>query len=155
MNHLETKHLSFRLVTEDDFELLYQVNLNPDIEQYSGAIYLYHKKESAEYYEKRLEDGDLLFMVTRKSDNAIIGEAGITDFHSRNQTAEVHLIIFDTENHKQGYGTEIVEFLEHYAFEILSLRKLKAWIYGYNTASIRLFEKCHFVLHGREVAERL
>ncbi len=98
---LETENLYFRIVTSDDYDVLFEQNWNLDIEQISGGIFPYNRGEFDEFIDKHLNDGNYTFMVILKENDEIIGSAGISDFYMRDGRCEIDLTIFDKNNHRK------------------------------------------------------
>ena len=128
-------------MTEDDLPDLLRANHNPDIEQMSGGIYPMYPDELKEYYEDEMKDGSMCFVIELKQTGKVIGEVGLHDIRQGDRVAEASITLFDAKNHGKGYGSDALEVLIRYAFEYLSLRKIVAWIYACNAASIGLFSK--------------
>jgi hypothetical protein len=61
------------MISEDDYPTIWKANQDPDTEQLSGGIYPMNFEELKKFYNDSLEnDGDLIFMIERKSDDMIL-----------------------------------------------------------------------------------
>ena len=69
------------------------------------------------------------------------------DWVARN--AETHVFIGDPSHRGKGYGTAAGHLLVKYAFSVLGLRRLYAYILADNKASIKKDQKCGYVMEGR------
>jgi RimJ/RimL family protein N-acetyltransferase len=58
--------------------------------------------------------------------------------------------IFDPELLGKGLGSESIRLVLKYAFEHLQLHRIGIRVLAYNTRAIRAYEKCGFVVEGRE-----
>ncbi|KAA1178367.1 GNAT family N-acetyltransferase [Rhizobium tropici] len=50
----------------------------------------------------------------------------------------------------KGFGTEAITLLLNYAFGEMGLHRIGIRVLAYNTRAIRAYEKCGFVIEGRE-----
>jgi len=94
-------------------------------------------------------------MIEEKKTREVIWEIGIHEIRQWDKTGELSITIFDSKNHWKWYGSDALDIMMKYAFVYLSLRKLIAWIYRPNTASMKLFEKKWFECNGRHKAHRM
>ncbi len=74
----------------------------------------------------------------------------LRQYNNRNRTASLSILIGNTALHGQGYGTEALQILTHYAFTEVNLNRLELTVSDYNLSGIRCYEKCGFQHEGRK-----
>ena len=77
-----------------------------------------------------------------------IGNIKLGDIRPQHGTAEIGILIGDSNYLGRGYGTESIGLVSHLAFNKLGLRRLMAGCYENNLGSIKAFEKNGFVREG-------
>ena len=84
----------------------------------------------------------------------LIGVAGLHNVKYIQKNAEVAILIGNQDYRKKGFGSRYLILLEKYAFDMINLHRLYAFIYPENTVSRHLFEKHDYILEGvvREAA---
>lgn len=81
-----------------------------------------------------------------------IGElhlAGSPPYMRHHRNTEIGIDILPAHQGK-GYGTEVVRWALHYAFQMAGLHKVRIRAFEYNHRAIRLYEGLGFVHEGRE-----
>lgn len=58
--------------------------------------------------------------------------------------------IFDPASLGRGLGSEAIKLLLHHAFGAMGLHRIGIRVLAYNKRAIRAYEKCGFVIEGRE-----
>ncbi|TRZ69558.1 MAG: N-acetyltransferase [Bacteroidetes bacterium] len=147
---LKSKRLLLRAVEPADIDLLYQWENDPRIWRVSNTLAPYSRFQIEEYVMNVQNDiyssKQLRLMISRHSmdiHDAVIGAIDLFDFDPFHLRAGIGILIRD-EFRKNGYASEALEILIHYAFDILNLRQLYSNITPENTASISIFEKYGF-----------
>ncbi len=96
------------------------------------------------YLEDLAKDPTLLYwgcwLVVRESDDRVIGDIGFKGMPDENRIVEVGYGFLE-ETWNQGYATEAVEALIHWAFNTSKVEKIKAETLKDNLGSIRVLEK--------------
>ncbi len=82
-----------------------------------------------------------IFTLVLKSDNSVIGEAGLFNTFDNLHKLELGYII-DSGHWKKGLGKEACSGLIKYAFQTLNTQTLVARMYANNIGSVALSEKC-------------
>lgn len=86
--------------------------------------------------------------IVSDNDDKILGLITIASIDYINQSAVLHIMIGDKENHGKGIGTfAVTEMLKH-AFYNLNLHRVELTVLSSNVAARRLYEKCGFVKEG-------
>jgi diamine N-acetyltransferase len=84
-----------------------------------------------------------------------IGIANLHDVDSRHGTAELGLMIGESDARGRGFGTEASCLMLDYAFTALGLHNVMLRVYAYNPAGLRAYQKAGFREFGRRSASRV
>lgn len=148
MSIFETPRLIARPITQADIhELLPVYNKEANMHYISNGKHHWTETELLEKYNRTNQDYHLgigIFALVLKSDNQVIGEAGIFNTFNNLQKLELGYII-DTPHWGKGLGFETCRELINYAFNSLNTDTLIARMYANNKASVALSEKCGMV----------
>ena len=144
---IETDRLLIRPFTMDDIEPAYNMNLDADVNKYTGDGGVVSKKE----IERRIiEDvlGDYgkhgygRLAVELKSENKFIGFTGLKYLDDMD---EVDLgYRFMKKYWRKGIATESAQACVNFGFETLRLNRIIAMVLPNNVNSIRVLEKLNF-----------
>lgn len=142
---IETERLLIRKLNFNDIDILLEFYRKKDNLQYIPNSNFEWTKDKLEkkYCEANTnyDKGYGIYVVEKKEDNAIIGEAGL--FNSFGDLKHLELgYILDIEFWKKGYGFEICSSLIAYGFNVLKLKNITSRMMTENIASIKLSEKC-------------
>lgn len=80
----------------------------------------------------------------------LIGEIKLHNLDIRDRRASMAIGIYDPAFLGKGVGSEAIRLLIKHAFAQLKLHRIGIRVLAYNTRAIRAYEKCGFVLEGRE-----
>lgn len=144
------ERIILRAIEEQDNEILLELINDPKTERMIGGYsYPISYKHQKDWFQSLNEKNVLRCMITDKNQPDIsIGTVILSDIDMKNGTAEIHIKL--TRNVRgKGYGTDAVNTMIKYAFDELRLNCIYSIIMEYNTASLKLFEKCGFQLEGR------
>lgn len=95
------------------------------------------------------------FTVVELASGQAVGRAMLFNIDHINQTAMVGLLIGERSAWGKGYGTEALQLVLDYGFNLLNLHNIMLGVYAYNTRAIALYEKVGFKLIGRRRGVRL
>lgn len=84
--------------------------------------------------------------VVLKENNSIIGEAGLLQIPRKSGTFIEIGYMLDQAYWNNGFGYEIANALVEYAKDEMQIKILKAGVNAKNIASIKIIEKCGFIL---------
>jgi len=141
---INTTRLIIREVSEEDFPFLLAIyTCRENMEYISSGKFDWTMEELKSKYNRMNEGyrkGYGIFVVERKDDHAIIGEAGL--FNTFDDPAVLELgYIVDRKYWRKGFGHEICHALIKYAFDQLGIEKVVARMYADNMGSVSLSEK--------------
>lgn len=121
-----------------------------DLDTALGMLFLgsvLGEEKEAEFVD-RLKDGQN-FAIVESTTDRLIGNCGIPDVNGKDRSCEVGIFIGEAEMRGKGYGTEALELLCDYAFNVLNMHRVFLRVYSYNKPAIRSYEKVGFKLAGR------
>jgi len=81
---------------------------------------------------------------------SLIGHVRLDHVDLRDRRASLAIGIEDFARLGKGLGTETIRLVQQYAFGELGLHRLTVRVVEYNYRAIRAYEKCGFVVEGRE-----
>lgn len=141
-----TDRLILRETVESDVDVFFELYQDPEMTRYTEKLYEnpeLEKEYVREYREKVYAmQGFGIWTVIRKSDNAIIGRAGLT---VREGFAGVELgFAIGTKYQRCGYATEAIKECIHLSKEMELFPCYALCDHG-NVASLRVLEKCGFI----------
>ncbi|MGF7060108.1 GNAT family N-acetyltransferase [Brassicibacter mesophilus] len=101
-----------------------------------------------EVMKRMINDGNNFAIVDLKNDE-LIGNCGLmfTDFI--NGTAELGILIGNPNYLNNGFGTEAINLLLDYGFNLLNLNNIILRVLSFNKRAIKCYEKCGFKIIGR------
>ncbi len=139
-----------RAVEEKDNSMLLSLINDPETEMMlGGSSWPVSEIEQLKWFEEQERKKDVLrCIIALKNDGKALGTIILSDIDQKNGTAQVHIKLSKDGGRGKGYGTDAVKSLIRYSFCELRLNCIYAYILSYNTASVRLFEKCGFSIDG-------
>lgn len=154
---IETERLILRTFTEEDTELIYQLNLDPDVTRYTGDT-VRDREHAAEVLAEIILPQYRLYnhgrwAVHTKPHLVFIGWCGLK---YRPEPDEVDLgYRFVKSAWGKGYATESAMAVLDFGFRQLKLKRIVGRALPDNAASLRVLEKCGMDYVGEEVIEGL
>lgn len=153
LNLFESERLRLRAATAEDFHIFHAWWSDPEVAHYqiNGAIRLNQEETNVNMFERWFSDGEagVGFAITLKKKDELIGCCNLWGADIKNRS--VHLGIIVAKPHwNQGYGTESVKLLLHYAFTELNYHRVQLGVTAFNERGIRAYIKAGF----REVGRR-
>jgi RimJ/RimL family protein N-acetyltransferase len=80
----------------------------------------------------------------------VIGEVRLDRINMQDRRASFGIGILDPAWLGKGIGTQAAQFVLGYAFQTLHLHRVGLRVLAYNARAIRSYQKCGFVIEGRE-----
>lgn len=108
-------------------------------------ITLEEEKEKLEILSKNGTTFAIVDIITDK----FIGLIGLPTIDYINRSATVATTIGDKSYWKKGYGTEAMNLVLDYCFNILNLHSVNLTVYSFNTGAIESYKKSGFKEIGR------
>lgn len=84
-----------------------------------------------------------------------IGNVWLWAIDETDRKAELRIVVGAAGHAGRGGGTEAIRLMSEFAFEKLDLRRVYAYVLGFNERARRAFEKAGFTLEGVLKGDRL
>jgi RimJ/RimL family protein N-acetyltransferase len=81
---------------------------------------------------------------------ALAGDIRLDNVHRQDRRATMAIGLYDPALLGRGFGSEAITILLRHAFGDMNLRRIGIRVLAYNRRAIRAYEKCGFVVEGRE-----
>ncbi|HYH03466.1 MAG TPA: GNAT family protein [Bacillota bacterium] len=117
-----------------DFEVT--VNLT----SYGRIIFKNHEKECLE----DISTDNNSFAIVTLADHKLLGSCGFHNVDTTNRRTEIGIFIGDKEYWGKGYGSEALELLLDFGFNIRNFNSVMLAVRAYNQRAIHCYEKIGF-----------
>ncbi|SES61722.1 Protein N-acetyltransferase, RimJ/RimL family [Oceanobacillus limi] len=119
------------------------VSTNPSLDQYS-------LEDTREFVEEVLinSTSSKSYIIMETEKDTPIGITSLINIDYKNRNAECIIDIGETEYWGQGYATEALHILIHYAFQELHLHRISLRVFAFNEKAIHLYQKLGFQKEG-------
>jgi RimJ/RimL family protein N-acetyltransferase len=104
--------------------------------------------DGASQWVRNLMDQDYAWII--EVDGELVGLIRLDRVDLRDRRASLAVGIEDPKRLGQGIGTHAIRLVQEFAFNSLKLHRLSVRVASYNNRAIRAYEKCGFVIEGRE-----
>lgn len=101
------------------------------------------------FYDKSVRDETDQVEFAIEADGQYIGLCNLRWVNNRHGIVELGIFIGDRDYWGQGYGREVVNLLQYYAFHYLGVRRIQLSTNAKNERAIRCYLACGFVEEGR------
>lgn len=102
-----------------------------------------------EWVEKLMSKGGHTFAIVLKENDELIGNCGLMDTDYKDGTSTIGIFIGDEENRGNGLGTEVIDLLLDYGFNVLRLHNINLGVFSFNERAIACYKKLGFKEYGR------
>jgi RimJ/RimL family protein N-acetyltransferase len=110
--------------------------------------------QEAEFIERAHEGAKsgkaYMFAIVHSKTDEFLGTCGIDSINTISRTAVLGIAIHNPANHSKGYGTDTMNCLLKFGFNILNLHRIELWVAEYNTVAIHVYKKVGFKEVGRK-----
>jgi len=97
-----------------------------------------------------LDQNDIIFAIIDKESNNPLGFCGLHNKNEIHRSAVLGITIADKNYWGHGIGTEAVQLLLDFGFNMLNLHSISLDVFSYNTRAIKCYEKCGFKYAGKK-----
>lgn len=153
LQKLEYGAIKLRPLEPDDIDLLYSWENEMKIWEVSNTLVPFSRYILEQYILNSQQDiyqSKQLRLIVETLDGKAVGAVDLFDFDPYHLRAGVGVLVHNSNERQKGFASDALVLLCKYAEEVLGLHQLYAHISDDNQASIRLFEKCGFVLCGNK-----
>ncbi|GHT56093.1 N-acetyltransferase [Bacteroidia bacterium] len=161
MAYLENENLLLRALEPEDLDDLYRWENDSELWKYGSTLTPYSKFALRDYLISSVNDlvqcKQLRLVAVDKKAGKSIGTIDLYDYDPIHLRAGIGILL-DVTYRSKGFGKEMLELMKEYAFRVLHLNQLFAYIPENNMASFRLFaacgyEQCGLLKAWRKVAD--
>src|SRR5215470_11612708 len=135
---------------DDDAAARLRLGNDPDIVRlYGGSCsdLLPMTERDAERWLQDLRQHDYAWVIER---GTLIGAIRLDHMDLGERRASLAVGIDEKARLGLGLGREAIMLVLQYAFTVLDLHRVSVRVVAYNTRALRAYEKCGFVIEGRE-----
>jgi len=139
---IETERCLLRKFQPSDAEMMYELNLHPDILRFTTDPPFKSVADAGNFlknYEGYLKPGFGRFAVVRKSDQSPIGWCGLKFIESEDEVDVGYRLLPSVWG--QGYAPETAKACCNYGFNELGLERIVARIHKENERSVKVVKK--------------
>jgi len=147
----ESDRIYLRETSQDDAEVFYRLNLDPEVIKYTGDVAFASIDEVRTFlanYDQFRKYKMGRWAVVLKDGNQVLGWCGLK-YHPQEDFVDLGFRLFRDQWGK-GYATEAAQLSLDYGFRVLGLKKIVGRVDVRNGASIRVLEKMGMIEVGRE-----
>lgn len=148
---IETKRLMLTGFSHQDIAYIFENFSKEEIMKMLG----HRADEDYQKEEYKLKNGYtsynrkfLLFLLSEKTSNNIIGRCGLHNWNEEHNRAEIGYKISDENFKRKGLMTEAVSAIIDYGFNKLKLHRIEALVGSNNSSSLKILENHHFIKEG-------
>ena len=148
MQTIITKRLTLRQPKETDARFFHQYSTDPNVAPSAGWAMHTKMKDSLSMLKEFANVGGV-WAIVDKLTNRMIGMIGLVDDPKRaNPKAKMLGYALDESFWGQGMATEASRAVIDFAFSVLDVDIISAYLYTYNQRSKKVVAKCGFRLEG-------
>jgi RimJ/RimL family protein N-acetyltransferase len=147
---LTGEHVTLRPPRPEDAEARYRLGSDPEIARMYGASRCDVRPmtlDGAARWVQGLMSRDHVWVIET---DRLIGHIRLDRVDLNDRRASLAIGIEDPAQLGRGLGSEAIRLVQGYAFQTLALHRLSIRVVAYNLRAIRAYEKCGFVIEGRE-----
>lgn len=152
MEILKGTNIYLRALEADDLNFLYRLENDPNLWEISGTVTPYSRQVLKIYLDNAHRDiydvKQLRLAICKNDSEEAVGLIDLFDFDPRHRRAGLGIVVSDENSRNQGIGSEAINLLCEYAFEVLELHQVYANVAADNEGSLRLFKKLGFQQAG-------
>lgn len=135
----------------DDLDTFCKWFNNPELRKFLLQPYPTTKLQEKELLEKIIKDKDsVVLSIIVKKNKKLIGTVGLHKINKIYRSAIFGIVIGDFENLSRGYGTEAMEIIIEYGFNVLNLHRIDLMAHDFNRRAIDAYKKVGFIEEGRK-----
>lgn len=107
-----------------------------------------YESMNAFYEQQARSTTEVVFAIVLQEQDRHIGNIGLSSINHLFRSAEIGIMIGETDCWGKGYAAEAIELICCHSFDRLNMNRLYAGAVDKNIGSIRAFEKVGFVREG-------
>jgi len=148
---IETRRLRLVGLSPENMKYIFDNLSKPEIKKILG-----HRSE-VEFLQEEIKHkngyssynrGFILFLLTEKETEQIIGRCGIHNWNKEHKRAEIGYVMHDDNSKRKGLMTEAMNAILNYGFINLQLNRIEALVGIGNIPSLKLMDRFKFKNEG-------
>lgn len=121
-----------------------------EVARFVGMVQPMTEEQETRWYDRIVNEDDAVhFTIYEMASRQPIGSVALHGVNQRDGTAELGIAIGDAEMHGQGYGTEAVQLMCDYGFNVLRLTNIMLRLIAFNERALRAYTRAGFREFGR------
>jgi ribosomal-protein-alanine N-acetyltransferase len=145
---LHTQRLVLRQLTMEDEQGIFDLRSNDTVNRFLDRPKAQSVNEARQFIQKILDNNQknegLYWVIALQHDPKLIGTIGLWNFSEEENMAETGFELLP-QYHGQGFMQEALTKVIEFAFTIIQLQTIEAWVQMNNMSSIKLLERNHFI----------
>jgi RimJ/RimL family protein N-acetyltransferase len=101
-------------------------------------------------WERRKKGEDFVFAIVIKELNLYIGNISVGITNKTSKRGSLGIVIFNKSHWNKGYGTEAMNLMLDYSFNVLNLHSVELEVYETNERAYACYKKVGFKETGRK-----
>ena len=123
---------------------------DPEVRRLTGSHVTITRAQAERWLATRREQHDRAdWAVTRREDDAFLGEAVLNEFDPANESVNYRVWLAGPHLFGRGHGTEVTQLVVDHALDELGVHRVALEVFDLNPRARRVYEKCGFVVEGR------
>lgn len=151
-NSLEAENIRLRALEPEDVETMYRWENDTNVWKVSNTVSPFSKYMLRQFVENQrydiFETRQMRLMIETKADGRPVGAVDLFEIDPYNRRAGVGILIYESQDKRQGYASEAIGIMILYAFQTLLLNQLYCNITVNNMPSMSLFQAKGFKVVG-------
>jgi RimJ/RimL family protein N-acetyltransferase len=149
---IKGKRVNLMPLERENIDLFLKWFNDPEILQYLTVFKPMTRDMEEEWFDAlKHRENAIYFSIQITTDNnskKIIGNCAIQNIDGKDRSSTIGITIGEKNYQNKGYGTEAMELLVKYGFDILNLNRIGLSVYDFNIRAIRAYEKAGFIEEG-------
>ncbi|CZT34329.1 GNAT family N-acetyltransferase [Rhizobium sp. 9140] len=151
MVHLFGNNIELRPAIRRDAKARLALGNDPDIMRMFGVSHIDVRsflKNDADLWLHDIARHQHAWVI--EIEHRFVGEIRLDNFNLADRHASMAIGIFDRDMLGKGLGSKAIRLVLMHAFTDLHLHRIGIRVLEFNTRAVRAYEKCGFVIEGRE-----
>ncbi|GEL76239.1 GNAT family N-acetyltransferase [Tenuibacillus multivorans] len=143
--------VKLRKMNEDDVELYHRWRNDMDVmTSTNGFLDVHSLSDTKEFVENVLlgSQSSKCYIIADRKTEKPIGITSLVHIDYKNRNAECIIDMGEKNYWGQGYGSDAMKLILHYAFYEMNLHRLYLKVFSFNKKAIHLYNKLGFQIEG-------
>ncbi len=150
MSQIEGKAILLRYAQESDLEAYLAFLQDPEMNRFTGSQQEFTREQIVNWLKKiGVQNEDRVdFIIVHKESGELLGEVVLNEIDPVNRSANIRIAIQGTNHRGKGYGTEAMNLMLRYGFDVLKLHRIHLGVYTFNPRAIHVYKNIGFKQEG-------